>query len=152
MYVQNTKVQKEAKLKCTYREPTTARGPPWTSYSYAELDLIINKQRWKNSILNVQSDPMANVDSDHYPVWANYRTKLRKLKGHEQGRTRYHEPTLTEKHDFNKKAREEMDNTEGGQLERWTKAIQEAAKSALRPVQKQETKQQLRDSTWELIA
>jgi len=153
LYIQNTKFQKQDANKCTYREPTTNRGPPWDAHRYAEIDFIVNRQRWKNNVLNVQSDPMANVDSDHFPVWAVYRTRLKRTRINAEERTRYEDPTTEQKREFDEQIRAELGKAEGetGKLEKWTEALRSAAKATLQRAVKHTTGPRIREGTWRLI-
>ena len=38
-------------------------------------DHVLVSQRWKNAILDVESDPYANIASDHYPI--SFKLKIR---------------------------------------------------------------------------
>ena len=45
---------------------TTQIGSPWTSERYYEIDHCLVKRHWRNSILDIQSDPYTNVNTDRY--------------------------------------------------------------------------------------
>ena len=45
-----------------------------------QIDYILIKNRWKNGILNSRAFPGADMNSDHNPVIAKIRIKLKKLK------------------------------------------------------------------------
>ena len=49
----------------------------------------MTSKRWKNSVLNVESDTGANIDSDHYPVTATIKIKLKAVQGAHRTRTKY---------------------------------------------------------------
>ena len=49
-----------------------------------QIDYILVKQRYKRSILNVKTYPGADCDSDHVPVIAKIKLKLKVLKKKEQ--------------------------------------------------------------------
>ena len=71
---------------------------------HEQIDDIAVQQRWKNTITNAESNTNANLDSDHYPVTATIKTKLRasyKKKG--PGRKKYEENTKEQKEQRNKK-------------------------------------------------
>ena len=56
---------------------TTQGGPPWTSDRYYEIDHCLVKRHWRNSILDIQSDPYTNVNTDHYMINIKIRQALK---------------------------------------------------------------------------
>ena len=64
----------------TYREPHTktlpATNSDWSPQDFAQLDLCLTPQRWRNSCTDVYSQPRANLDSDHFPLVVCMRVKL----------------------------------------------------------------------------
>ena len=62
----NTYFQKDDARKATYRHIWT-RGlqGPWTKDRYSELDLCLAMRRWSNSVIDVESDHVTNVNTDH---------------------------------------------------------------------------------------
>ena len=56
---------------------TTQVGPPWTSDRYYEIDHCLVKRHWRNSILDIQSDPYTNVNTDHYMIKITIRQALK---------------------------------------------------------------------------
>ena len=67
------------------------------------------QQRWKNTITDAESNTKANLDTDHYPVTATCRIKLRashNKKG--PGRKKYEESTKEQRDQRNKKITEKM--------------------------------------------
>ena len=113
----------------------------------------MNRQRWKNDILNVQADPEANVDSDHFPVWAVYRTRLKKIKSRVEVRCRYEDPTSEQQRRHNEEVRRALGNTDGETdgSERWAGALRVAAQLTLQRTTKRTTGPRIRESTWRLI-
>ena len=62
------------------------------------------EHRWKNAILDAESDAKANIDSDHYPVKAKLKIKLKKItKQQTDGRKKYVENTKEQQTENNKK-------------------------------------------------
>ena len=49
----------------------------YTRETHDQVDFILAQRRWINSITNAETDPDANVDSDHFPVIANIEIKLK---------------------------------------------------------------------------
>ena len=59
------------------RHAGTEIGPPWTRGRYETLDYFIVADRWKNSVADMESDMLANVDTDHGPVQGTAKVKLK---------------------------------------------------------------------------
>ena len=90
----NTKFQKVKEKIATFRPPSTIRGVEISHTNHEQIDYIAVQQRWKNSVLDAESDTNANIKSDHYPVIATIRIKLRATKkGKGPGRQKYKEST-----------------------------------------------------------
>ena len=78
LIIANTFLQKHNnKHKITYKAMTTQGGPPWTSDRYYEIDHCLVKRHWRNSILDIQSDPYTNVNTDHYMINTKIRQALK---------------------------------------------------------------------------
>ena len=76
--IANTFFQKHSNThKITYKAMTTQIGPPWTSDRYYEIDHCLVKRHWRNSILDIQSDPYTNVNTDHYMIKITIRQALK---------------------------------------------------------------------------
>ena len=67
LYIVNTHFEKANNVLWTYRFPQAELGPPWSRGRYETLDYIITSHRWKNCIIDVETDPEAPLDSDHFP-------------------------------------------------------------------------------------
>ena len=66
MRCMNTYFQKLNNNKATYRHMwATGMQGPWDTDRYSELDLCLVFGRWSNSIKNVESDSLTNVNTDH---------------------------------------------------------------------------------------
>ena len=77
----NTFFEKPWDKKLTWKSPATQGfAPPWNPERFAELDICIVRDIWKNTITNVQSDIRTNIDSDHIALHVNIRQKLKKLE------------------------------------------------------------------------
>ena len=61
-------------------QATQGFAPPWNPERFAELDICIVRDRWKNTVTNVQSHIRTNIDSDHIALHVNIRQKLKKLE------------------------------------------------------------------------
>lgn len=72
MLVANTWFQQPPAKQVTFKEPSTHFLPSdnnsWDPAHFAQLDFCLVPQRWRNSCINVYSQPRANLDSDHFPV------------------------------------------------------------------------------------
>ena len=66
MRCMNTYFEKPNKKKATYRHMwATGMQGPWDTDRYSELDLCLVYRGWANSIGNVESDNLTNVNTDH---------------------------------------------------------------------------------------
>ena len=79
LIVANTFFQKSSDKTCTFKKWGEEYGEPWTTTKYEELKLILTNQRGRNTIQNIESDPLADIHSDHFPVIFKTHIKL-KLK------------------------------------------------------------------------
>ena len=52
-------------------------GPPWTPDRYEEIDHCRIRNSWKNTIVNIQSEPTTNVSTDRFTMIATTRQKLK---------------------------------------------------------------------------
>ena len=80
--------EKEDKQLTTYRAPGIS-GPPykrieWKEYRYETLDCILTNGRWRNSVVDIENDAGAEIDSDHYPLVMTVQIKLKDI--HKQER------------------------------------------------------------------
>jgi exonuclease III len=73
----NTWFEKPAKALITYREIGASKSDPPIRGNFETLDYVLISSRWKNAITNCEATFNANVDSDHTPLIATYRAKLR---------------------------------------------------------------------------
>jgi hypothetical protein len=73
----NTFFEKPDTKLITHKHAGTELGPPWTRGRYETLDYFIVADRWKNSVTDMESDMLANVDTDHGPVQGTAKVKLK---------------------------------------------------------------------------
>ena len=59
---------------------------PWDTERYSELDLCLVFRRWANSIKNVESDSLTNVNTDHLALNVTISQKLNALFEAEHGK------------------------------------------------------------------
>ena len=64
----------------------------------------------ENCIKNVESDVYANIYSDHYPVWATYKLKLRKNVKFQPAKPKYIKPNKEDAAKFNSIMEEKLRN------------------------------------------
>ena len=88
----------------------TQAEDPWTRQHYDQIDFILVPKRWQNGVLNAESDTEANINSDHFPVWVDFKMKL-KIAGRTDNQTRIRvEPIEDEKREgYNKELQQAMD-------------------------------------------
>ena len=87
MRCMNTYFEKPSKKKATYRHMWAAgMQGPWNTDRYSELDLRIVSRRWANSIGNVESDNLTNVNTDHVALKIKIKQKLKAPAKAEHGK------------------------------------------------------------------
>ena len=81
--VMNTWYKKPQGRKVTYMAPGTKvlPGPneDWDPSVFAQLDLCLAPDRWKCMVNNVESNPKAGLNSDHFPLEVTLQLKLSKV-------------------------------------------------------------------------
>ena len=83
----NTYFEKPSKQTATYRHMwTTGIQGRWNTDRYSELDLCLVFGRWANSIKNVESDSLTNVNTDHLALRIKIKQKLKALAEAEHGK------------------------------------------------------------------
>ena len=109
LMVANTWFQKPEHKLATYRDIATPWGDPEYKWpKYEQLDYIILPQRWRNSILDIESDVNSNISTDHFPVWSTVRTKLKEVKPAIKVRKKYSPCTKGQAQEYNGKIRDTL--------------------------------------------
>ena len=54
--------------------------------THDQIDYIITSRRYRNMFTNAESYSKANIDTDHYPLIAKIRVRLRREKRGRKGR------------------------------------------------------------------
>jgi exonuclease III len=87
----NTMFEKEEKKKVTFKQDKGhAGGPPWKRGTYEMLDYVTTSRRWRNAVVNVETDVHANVDTDHFPLVVDLQVRLNaQEKRKQEERIRY---------------------------------------------------------------
>ena len=75
----NTTFQKPPCKLATWKAMGTKTGDPYDRQHFDQLDYVLVPHRWKNGILNVESQMGANIDSDHAPILVKTRFRLKQL-------------------------------------------------------------------------
>ena len=97
----NTQFQKEDKKLATYRRPNF-NATPFTRPNYETIDYWLTQNRWKNTIVNIETDPTANITTDHIPMIVTIKTKLRAIKKEaRQGRSKYEKCNKEQNEQYN---------------------------------------------------
>ena len=79
MNITNTSFDKPARNKCTYCiEKPQKFEAPWNADRFAEIDMIITPDEWKNTVKDVSAHTEEAINSDHVIVTADIRIKLKK--------------------------------------------------------------------------
>jgi len=95
-FLSNTKFKKTKEKTATYRKEKAIhkRFDEISHLNHEQIDFIAVQHRWINSIFNSESDTKANITTDHYPVIATVRIKLKaKYNNKGPGRHKYLEST-----------------------------------------------------------
>ena len=142
--IMNTVFQNHDKNLATWKYPGTQRGPPWERPRYEMIDYMCTMTRWKNSVKNCETDPDANITSDHFPMWATIRTKPKAEKTEHQARVKYW-PCSAEQHWWYNEAI----NQSG--IQGWKKKITQAAVDNIPAVKQPEKKDDISLETDRLI-
>ena len=53
---------------------------PWRRPKFETIDYVLSMRRWKNAVTDVESDVGANINTDHAPLMAKIRIKLKNVK------------------------------------------------------------------------
>ena len=123
--VLNTMYRKTPNKLATYRKkkekPKPNETESFAATTHEQLDYIITNKRWRNSISNTESDTKANIDTDHFPVIATVKLKLRKQTTHGKTRDRFKLCTVEQNTSINQKLAEiiEMQEPSPSSLKRW---------------------------------
>ena len=64
-----------------------------TNKTHAQIDYILVEERWRNTIINTETQTTANIHSDHYPLIFTTRIKLTSIK--EGGKPRKNTKNVT---------------------------------------------------------
>ena len=87
MRCMSTHFEKPSQKKATYSHMrTTGMQGPWDTDRYSELDLCLVFGRWANSIKNVESDSLIDVNTDHLALRIKMKQKLKALAEAEHGK------------------------------------------------------------------
>ena len=56
---------------------TTETGPPWTPERYYEIDHCLVRKCWRNSVIDITTDPHTNINTDHYMMTVGLKQTLK---------------------------------------------------------------------------
>ena len=123
--VLNTMYRKQPHKTATYRKiktkPIEGEIEIISAEKHEQLDYIITTRRWRNTVSDAESDTRANIKTDHFPVIATIKTKLKGKTTQGKGRDRYEPCTQEQKEHLNKRLRTdiEMDEPCAESLKKW---------------------------------
>ena len=147
LIAQNTRFQKPTRKLLTFQDN-------FDSQNDTTLDYIITPKRWQNIITNVEAKQHKVPDSDHYPVTATVRIKLRKPKPPaDPTKIKFTRPQEGHNGHYNKIIDEQFQNTPINEIywEDFSSTLISAAKTAF-PIQEQRPrKDYISAETWQLI-
>jgi len=83
--VANTWFKKRDARKVTFMPPGTKQlpgdGEPWDPRLFGEIDFCLVPSRWRNLVLDVESNTRAGLPTDHFPLEIKVRLRLRPKRG-----------------------------------------------------------------------
>ena len=97
----NTFFKKRKEKLATYREIGVTRDQDIKRGTHEQIDYVIVPQRWKNNILNAEADEKTNIDTDHNPVMAEIRVRLKAIRATNKRRPKYQECTAEQRNTLN---------------------------------------------------
>lgn len=77
MVIMNTTFDKKREYLATWRHIGVPQGAEVEENSHEQIDFIIAQKRWRNTVEDVEADNKANIKSDHAPVVARVKIKLK---------------------------------------------------------------------------
>ena len=83
LIVANTRFEKPLQQQVTYRKVGTPEGQGVENGGYEQIDYILTNARFKNSILDANSDGKARIRSDHFLVKCWFACRSKKQEGKE---------------------------------------------------------------------
>ena len=79
--IPSTFFQKSHQNLITFRNTQSATfEPPFTSTKFSQIDFILTKHKWRNSIKDINATHLTALESDHKMLVANVSIKLAKKK------------------------------------------------------------------------
>merc|ERR1712194_247150 len=148
LIVQNTRFQKQPKQLHTFR-------PNIDTHDYETIDYILTPKRWQNTVMDAEVKRHHAPDSDHYPLQAKIRIKLRKPRPkNETTRPKFTDPRK-EPHNalYNKQLTDYFmaPDTEDITWPDLRDRLLEAANTHYPPKTQQPRKDYITAATWKLI-
>ena len=149
--IANTLFNKPDFKKMTYRQRKNDQwGPPYTRTKCDTLDYITIPHRWKNGIKDIESDPTANIPTDHIPLIMEAEFKLKEQAVSQQAKALNLEPaTKPEKHRFNQRVWNEIRATDNPREA--VMKIRDSAEATLTHTRKRRKKEPISEATRMLI-
>ena len=149
--VTNTLFDKTPQHQLTFREAGVPHAPPWTPDKFAQIDFLLLKNRWTNSVLDVTSHTDWFIDSDHYLVVAKLRVKFKHTQSRVSHSMRFRPPYPNQALGYNRQIMYSMSQQADPLMTDFLKAMADASKANLTPVSMTQRKRYLSDHTWSLI-
>ena len=150
MKAMNTYFQKGDQRLVTFREIGTTRDEPIQRGTHEQIDFIVTPNRWKNTVKDVESDHTANINSDHYPVIARIRAKLKAIHRGHKNRPKYDKCDKAQKEKINNLLQDKQ-SLEAGSSTRYIKALAAIAKENLPKLPKKEKKTKFSTETQDIL-
>jgi len=159
LVITNTLFPKAPQKYCTRKELNTEGWKaPWTPERFAMLDYCLVKQRWRNTVKNVESIPDIAVNSDHCILASTIQIKLKRKPEEEKTPVfKFYKPKQQEIKAYNKQIKESNDQTIKDDMsihEKFAKFIDnidQAAKDHFKQIDPKQKQSYIRADTWQLI-
>ena len=138
----NTRFRKPNDKLATYEEVGTTKQNKIKRGTHEHIDFIIKPQRWRNSVLNAESKPKANIYTDNFPVIATLRIKLKATTTARNRRLKYSICNGEENQTLNEQIRTMCTST--STTKEYLKQLQDVAKKHLPKGHQEKTTRGLR--------
>ena len=127
-------------------------GPPWNG-DFGEVDMIMVKDRWKNSVGKIRAKQNTKTTSDHALLITDIRTKLKgRIPKKKPKNRRYVAPDEQKLEEYNAKIKEQLEQKgERTTLDDFAAAVAEAVEQSWPAETSAPRRSYITAETWALI-
>ena len=159
MVVKNTFFQKSDEQLVAYKSVgVKSWHPPWQLHKYAQMDVVLINQKWKNAVENIYTTAVHTVDTDHKLMIAEVKFKLKaKTMNSPVSHIKYRTPSPQELIDYNHAVSTRLAHisadasAEGLTLTSFNQILSDSAKVALTRLPPKQKKPYISATTWQLL-